>query len=118
MSCVLNTPTLSPSVGDVMQKDNEIALHTFRKYLSLQSQRKLPTGRLLDHFLRSWLAQDHVRVRYQIDARPPHEVISLIQFIKSNIRQPQIEKAKETRQKTKEYKKKLKDKKRQLSLPL
>ncbi|MFN3188705.1 MAG: hypothetical protein ACK42D_04165 [Candidatus Paceibacteria bacterium] len=101
-----------------MQKDYDIALRAFSKYLKLQSQRKLPVGKLLDHFLRSWLAQNHVRVRYQIDSRPPHEVISLSEFIKSNIRQTWTEKAKETRKKTKEREKKIKDEKRQLTLPI
>jgi hypothetical protein len=52
----------------------------------------------LNYMIRSWLAQEHICTQLKIDARPPHEVVSLIADIESKIRSKWQAKARATRE--------------------
>jgi len=101
-----------------MQHRQLLAYRAFRSYLRLQARRGLPVEKMLNRLIKEWLTQDHIRRRFEIDGESPHEVVSLIKFIESNVRKPWIKKAQESREATRERNKINENKSRQLSFRL
>lgn len=79
-------------------------LQDFQRYIGRNQLHGTYLAINLRALILDWLAQEHNRTHYHIDARPPHEVVALRSFVEDTLRARWTQKAITTRRKNKQRK--------------
>lgn len=80
-----------------LEREQRIALRDFKVYIVKYKIHRRPLVFRLRFYINGWLAQPARIKQFQLDARQPHEVIAIADFIENDFRSRWAAKSVETR---------------------